>query len=53
MKKRTIINKRIEFVCTVMNNKVYYSEKERKRIERRMDIHMYWLKSLILPISRK
>jgi hypothetical protein len=36
MKTRTIINKRIEFVCTVMNNKVYYSEKERKRIERRM-----------------
>lgn len=33
MKTRTIINKRIEFVCTVMNNKVYYSEKERKRIE--------------------
>lgn len=25
MKTRTIINKRIEFVCTVMNNKVYYS----------------------------
>lgn len=36
MKKRTIINKRIEFVCTVMNNKVYYSEKEQKRITRRM-----------------
>lgn len=38
METRTIINKRIEFVCTVMNNKVYYSEKERKRIERRMFI---------------
>lgn len=36
MKTKTIINKRIEFVCSVMNNKVYYSEKERKRIERRM-----------------
>lgn len=36
VKTITIINKRIEFVCTVMNNKVYYSEKERKRIERRM-----------------
>lgn len=36
MKTRTIINKRIELVCTVINNKVYYSERERKRIERRM-----------------
>lgn len=36
MKTKTIIKKRIELVCTVMNNKVYYSERERKRIERRM-----------------
>lgn len=36
MKTRTIIKKRFEFVCSVMNNKVYYSERERKRIERRM-----------------
>lgn len=36
MKKRTIIKKRFEFVCSVMNNKLYYSEKEQKRIERRM-----------------
>lgn len=34
--KKTIIKKRIELVCTVINNKVYYSERERKRIERRM-----------------
>ena len=36
MKTKTIIKKRIELVCTVINNKVYYSERERKRIERRM-----------------
>lgn len=36
MRTKTIIKKRIELVCTVMNNKVYYSERERKRIERRM-----------------
>lgn len=36
MKTKTIIKKRIELVCTAMNNKVYYSENERKRIERRM-----------------
>lgn len=36
MKTRTIIKKRFEFVCSVMNNKVYYSEKEQKRIARRM-----------------
>lgn len=35
MKTRTIIKKRFEFVCSVMN-KVYYSEKEQKRISRRM-----------------
>lgn len=31
MKTRTIIKKRFEFVCSVMNNKLYYSEKERLR----------------------
>lgn len=36
MKTKTIIKKRFEFVCSVMNKKVYYSENERKRIERRM-----------------
>lgn len=36
MKTKTIIKKRIELVCTVINNKVYYSERERKRIARRM-----------------
>lgn len=36
MKTRRIIKNRVEFVCSVMNNKVYYSENERKRIERRM-----------------
>lgn len=36
MKTKTIIKKRLELVCTVINNKVYYSERERKRIERRM-----------------
>lgn len=36
MKTRRIIKNRFEFVCSVMNNKVYYSERERKRIERRM-----------------
>lgn len=36
MKTKTIIKKRTELVCTVINNKVYYSERERKRIERRM-----------------
>ena len=36
MKKRRIIKNRFELVCSVMNNKVYYSEKERKRIQRRM-----------------
>lgn len=36
MKTRTIIEKSFEFVCSVMNNKVYYSEKEQKRIARRM-----------------
>ena len=30
MKKRTIIKKRFEFVCSVMNNKLYYSEKEQR-----------------------
>lgn len=38
MKTRTIIRKRIEFVCSAMNNKVYYSDKEQKRIERRIYI---------------
>lgn len=36
MKTRRIIKNRVEFVCTVMNNKVYYSQSERKRIEKRM-----------------
>lgn len=36
MKTKRIVKKRIEFVCSAMNDKVYYSEKERKRIERRM-----------------
>lgn len=36
MKTRRIIKNRVEFVCSVMNNKVYYSENERKRMERRM-----------------
>lgn len=36
MKTRRIIKNRVEFVCSVMNNKVYYSQSERKRIERRM-----------------
>lgn len=38
MKTRIIIKNRVEFVCTAMNNKVYYSENERKRIERRIFI---------------
>lgn len=36
MKTRTIIKKSFEFVCSVMNDKVYYSEKEQRRIERRI-----------------
>lgn len=36
MKKRRIIKNRVEFVCSVMNNKVYYSENEQKRTARRM-----------------
>lgn len=36
MKTKTIIKKRVELICTAMNNKVYYSEKEQKRITRRM-----------------
>lgn len=38
MKTRTIIKKRFEFVCSVMNNKVYYSEKEQKRINHRKEV---------------
>ena len=36
MKTRRIIKNRFEFVCSVINNKLYYSEKEQKRIARRM-----------------
>lgn len=35
MKKKTIINKRIELVCSVINNKVYYTVNERKKMERK------------------
>lgn len=37
-RKRIVLANSLEFVCSAMNNKVYYSEKERKRIERRMFI---------------
>lgn len=36
MKTRRIVKNRVEFVCSVMNNKVYYSENEQKRTARRM-----------------
>lgn len=35
-RKRIVLANSLEFVCSVMNNKVYYSEKEQKRITRRM-----------------
>lgn len=35
-RKRIVLANSLEFVCSAMNNKVYYSENERKRIARRM-----------------
>lgn len=35
-RKRIVLANSLEFVCSAMNGKVYYSEKEQKRIARRM-----------------
>lgn len=37
-RKRTILSNKLELVCSAMNNKVYYSLIEQKRINHRKEV---------------
>lgn len=37
-RKRIVLANSLEFVCSAMNNKVYYSRSEQKRINHRKEI---------------